>query len=99
MRTISRPERKVAASSRRRVPRPALPLRTPRGRGPTWLLLGHRWLRWPPVGGIIRFNGTTHVGIVEVSCNETACVKLYNPTLRLCWDWFIVGLRALAGAR
>jgi hypothetical protein len=53
----------------------------------------------PPVGGIVHFNGTTHVGIVEVGCDETACVKLYNPTLRLCWDWFLVGLRTLAGAR
>ncbi len=52
-----------------------------------------------PVGGFIHFNYTTHVGIVEVSCDETACVKLYNPTLRLCWDWFHAGLRAVAGTR
>jgi hypothetical protein len=53
----------------------------------------------PPVGGIVHFNGTTHVGIVEVGCDQTACVKLYNPTLRLCWDWFRAGLHALAGAQ
>lgn len=51
-----------------------------------------------PAGRHIHFNYTTHVGIVQVSCDQTACVKLYNPTLRLCWDWFWVGLRAAAAA-
>lgn len=40
----------------------------------------------------IHFNNTTHVGIVQVGCDQTACVKLYNPTIRLCWDWFLIGL-------
>jgi hypothetical protein len=43
----------------------------------------------------IHLNYTTHVGIVGVRCDETACVKLYNPTVRLCWDWFWIGLRML----
>lgn len=42
--------------------------------------------------GAIGLNDTTHVGIVEVGCDETACVKLYNPTLLLCWTWFRTGL-------
>lgn len=46
--------------------------------------------------GFIHLNYTTHVGIVEVGCDQTACVKLYNPTLRLCWNWFLVGLRMLS---
>jgi hypothetical protein len=53
-------------------------------------------------GQHIHFNYTTHVGIAQVGCNETACVKIYNPTLRLCWDWFHAGLLAAAavgGAR
>jgi hypothetical protein len=50
----------------------------------------------PPIGHGIHLNGTTHVGIAEVACGQTACVKLFNPTLRLCWDWFLVGLRAAA---
>lgn len=44
----------------------------------------------------IHFNKTTHVGIVEVGCNEDACVKLFNPTVRLCWRWLLVGLQILA---
>lgn len=47
-------------------------------------------------GPVIHLNYTTHVGIVQVGCDETACVKVYNPTVRLCWDWFLVGLRVLA---
>lgn len=47
-------------------------------------------------GKFIHLNYTTHVGIVQVGCDETACVKIYNPTIRLCWDWFWVGLRILA---
>jgi hypothetical protein len=56
---------------------------------------------WVVCGGVygqhpLHFNYTTHVGIVQVGCDETACVKLYNPSLRLCWDWFLVGLRGNA---
>lgn len=47
-------------------------------------------------GPFIHLNYTTHVGIVQVGCDETACVKIYNPTIRLCWNWFLVGLRVLA---
>lgn len=46
--------------------------------------------------GHIHLNYTTHVGIVQVGCDQTACVKLYNPTLRLCWDWLWIGLTAQA---
>lgn len=46
-------------------------------------------------GKYIHLNYTTHVGIVEVGCDDTACVKIYNPSIRLCWDWFWVGLRML----
>lgn len=49
-----------------------------------------------PSSGFIHLNYTTHVGIVQVGCDETACVKLYNPSIRLCWNWFRVGMRALA---
>jgi len=49
-----------------------------------------------PLGGRIHLNGTTHVGVVEVCCEECACVKLFNPTVRLCWDWFRVGIRMLS---
>lgn len=52
-----------------------------------------------PGGGFIHFNYTTHVGIVQVGCDETACVKLYNPTIRLCWNWFFAGLKALSAVR
>jgi len=50
-------------------------------------------------GTYIHLNYTTHVGIVQVNCDETACVKVYNPTTRLCWDWFRVGLRMLTVKR
>jgi hypothetical protein len=60
-----------------------------------WVVAGYVG---PPIGGSIHFNYTTHVGIVEVGCDETACVKLFNPTIRLCWDWFHAGLRVLAAA-
>jgi hypothetical protein len=65
---------------------------------------GHLQVELPPgcysvvAGGVfphsqyIHFNGATHVGIVEVCCEATACVKLYNPSLRLCWDGFRHGL-------
>lgn len=61
-----------------------------------WVTAGYVGGPW---AGIIHFNYTTHVGIVQVTCGDTACVKLYNPTLRLCWDWFFAGLRAVAGVR
>ena len=56
-----------------------------------WVLAGY-----VSPGPFIHLNYTTHVGIAQVGCDETACVKIYNPTLRLCWDWFWVGLRVLA---
>jgi len=49
-----------------------------------------------PGHGYIHLNYTTHVGIVQVRCDETACVKLYNPSVRQCWNLFRVGMRALA---
>lgn len=49
-----------------------------------------------PGSGYIHLNYTTHVGIVQVGCDEVACVKLYNPSVRLCWNWFLVGAKALA---
>jgi hypothetical protein len=49
-----------------------------------------------PGSGYIHLNYTTHVGIAQVACGETACVKLYNPSVRLCWNWFRVGIQALA---
>ncbi len=49
-----------------------------------------------PASNFIHLNYTTHVGIVQVGCGEDACVKLYNPTIRLCWNWFLAGLQILA---
>lgn len=57
-----------------------------------WVIAGYASAPGPR----IHLNYTTHVGIVQANCGETACVKLYNPTLRLCWDWFLSGLRVLA---
>jgi hypothetical protein len=57
-----------------------------------WVIAGYV----SPTGNFIHLNYTTHAGIVQVGCDETACVKVYNPTLRLCWDWFRTGLRMLA---
>ena len=57
-----------------------------------WVLAGYTI----PLTSHIHFNGTTHVGIVEVGCGEHACVKLFNPTAKLCWDWARIGLRLLA---
>ena len=57
---------------------------------------------WTVAGNIsfwgtrINLNYTTHVGIFEADCDETACVKLYNPSIRLCWNWFWIGLRMLS---
>lgn len=41
----------------------------------------------------IHLNYTTHVGIVQVGCDQHACVKLYNPSIRLCWNWFRIALQ------
>lgn len=60
-----------------------------------WVLAGYTGVG----SGFIHFNYTTHVGVVEVGCHQDACVKLYNPTLRLCWDWFLTGLRALTSIK
>jgi hypothetical protein len=49
-----------------------------------------------PNPGFIHFNYVTHVGIAEVSCDQVACVKLFNPSARLCWNWALLGLRMLA---
>jgi hypothetical protein len=57
-----------------------------------WVIAGNI----TPIGGYIHLNYTTHVGIVEVGCNQDACVKLFNPSVRLCWNWFNAGLRVLA---
>lgn len=48
----------------------------------------------------LSFNGTTHVGIVQAACDCTVCVKLFNPTFRICWRWFREGLdRQAQGGR
>jgi hypothetical protein len=49
-----------------------------------------------PTEGAIGLNYTTHVGIVQVNCDATFCVKLFNPTLRMCWMWFREGLQRQA---
>ncbi len=49
-----------------------------------------------PGHGFIHLNYATDVGIVQVRCDETSCVKLYNPSARKCWNWSLIGLRALA---
>lgn len=58
-----------------------------------WVYSG---LTTPLPGGVIHLNYATHVGIVEVGCGEHACVKIFNPSLVLCWNWFRVGLQVLA---
>ncbi len=50
----------------------------------------------PKGGGEIHFNETSHVGIVHVGCDQTACVKIFNPSRWLCWHWFKAGLKNLA---
>ena len=60
-----------------------------------WVIAG--WVS--PGQGYIHLNYTTHVGIVEVGCDESACVKLFNPSVRLCWNWFKVGLEVLSANR
>jgi len=57
-----------------------------------WVIAGYV----SPGSGFIHLNYTTHAGIVEVGCDQDACVKIFNPTLRLCWNWFNAGLRVLA---
>lgn len=57
-----------------------------------WVIAGYTGVN----PGFIHLNGTTHVGIVEVGCDQDACVKLFNPTARLCWNWFKAGLQFLA---
>lgn len=59
-----------------------------------WVVVGAVY----PKKGYIHFNKTTHVGIAQVGCDQSACVKLYNPSLWLCWKWFRTGLHALAEA-
>lgn len=49
-----------------------------------------------PGHGYIHLNYTTHVGIAQVRCDETTCVKIYNPSIKLCWNWFWVGAKILA---
>ncbi len=49
-----------------------------------------------PNPGFVHINYSTHMGLATVACGETVCVRLYNPSIRLCWDWFAHGLRALA---
>jgi hypothetical protein len=43
----------------------------------------------------------THIGIVYVNSGESASVKLYNSSFRLCWDSFLIGLKmhALTGEK
>ena len=56
-----------------------------------WVVAVYKYVE--PLPEKIIFNNTTHVGIVEVGCGETACVKLYNPTVKLCWEWLRIGLK------
>ena len=57
-----------------------------------WVIAGHV----TPSTHYIHLNYTTHVGIVQVCCGQDACVKLYNPSIRLCWNWFFAGLKVMA---
>lgn len=45
-----------------------------------------------PYPGYIHLNNTSHVGIVQVKCGKTSCIKLFNPSIRTCWNWFRFGL-------
>lgn len=47
----------------------------------------------------IHLNYTSHIGIVQVKCGETTCLKLFNPSIRTCWNWFRFGLLANADQR
>ena len=44
----------------------------------------------------IHLNYATHVGIARVDCSEPTCVTLFNPSVRLCWNWFLIGARMIA---
>lgn len=37
------------------------------------------------------------MGLVNVCCGETTCVKLYNPSIQLCFDEFFHALHVLVG--
>lgn len=70
---------------------------------------GHLELELPPgsygvIGGWVtpsvnhlHFNYATHMGLVNVCCDETTCVKLFNPSIQLCFNEFFHALYALAG--
>ena len=40
----------------------------------------------------VRFNKSTHVGIAQVKCDKATCLKLFNPSIKLCWTWFKYGM-------
>ncbi|CAN5616917.1 hypothetical protein BH24ACT14_BH24ACT14_18810 [soil metagenome] len=33
-------------------------------------------------------NHLTHIALVSALCDQTACVKLFNPTMTHCFTWF-----------
>jgi len=41
-------------------------------------------------------NYITHFAMVQVRCDEKACVKLYAPTYHMCWRFIFLGTQALA---
>jgi len=41
-------------------------------------------------------NYATHVLVFQVARGDTACVKLFKPSVWLCFDWFWLGLRMLS---
>jgi hypothetical protein len=41
-------------------------------------------------------NYITHFSMVEVGCDEKACVHLYAPTYRLCWRFLFFATQVLA---
>jgi len=49
-----------------------------------------------PTAQYIHFNYATHMGLVNIRCDEKACVKLFNPSVQFCFDEFFHALRALA---
>jgi hypothetical protein len=69
---------------------------------------GHVELELPPgsygvIGGwdtptptFIHFNYATHMGLVTICCGESTCVKLFNPSIQLCFNEFFHALHALA---
>ena len=40
-------------------------------------------------------NYITHFGIVQVRCDETACVHLYAPSYKKCWRAFVLATRMI----